>query len=142
MMSRPLLFVGEGFFPHVGSFAYAFTGRFESWRDLPTSTVPFPSLIRCFAGAPLARGPAAPPLFRVSIHLTASSTRAALCPQLRQGLGYWTGALPYPAPQRPSPGLLWSLMGCLLVARNHAGQCGEYITLTSNRKSCRRYHRP
>ena len=80
MMSGPLLFVGEGFFPHVGSFAYAFTGRFESWRDLPTSTVPFSSLVRCLAGAPIAgfAGPARlfPPLFGVPIHRAPSSTMA------------------------------------------------------------------
>ncbi len=75
MMLRPLLFVGEGFFPYVGSFAYAFPGRFESWRDLLTSTVPFPSLVRCLAGAPIARGPVAPLLFGVSIHRTPFSTR-------------------------------------------------------------------
>jgi hypothetical protein len=53
MISRPLLFVGEGFFPYVGS----------------------------FAGAPLAKGPVVPPLFGVSIHRTPSPTRASQSPR-------------------------------------------------------------
>jgi hypothetical protein len=84
MMSGPLLFVGEGFFPNVSSFAYAFPARLEGWRDLLAfSTVPFSSLVRCLAGAPLARGPVAPALllpllFGVSIHRTPFSTRGAI----------------------------------------------------------------
>jgi hypothetical protein len=58
MMSRPLLFVGEGFFPNAGSFAYAFPARLEGWRNLlASSTVPFSSLVRCLAGAPIAGAP-------------------------------------------------------------------------------------
>jgi hypothetical protein len=86
MMSGPLLFVGEGFFPNVSSFAYAFPSfaSLEGWRDLLAfSTVPFSSLVRCLAGAPLARGPVAPALllpllFGVSIHRTPFSTRGAI----------------------------------------------------------------
>src|SRR5215210_3114445 len=85
-MRRPLLFVGEGFFPFAGSFAHAFPGRFEAWRVLlASSTVPFSSLVRCLAGAPLARGHVAPallfpPLFGVPIHRTSSSARASQRP--------------------------------------------------------------
>src|SRR3712207_5178534 len=72
MMSRPLLFVGEGFFPYARLPSFA---GLAGWRALlGSSTVPFSSLAR------LARGPVASPLFGVSIHRTASSTRAALCP--------------------------------------------------------------
>src|SRR5215213_3304671 len=67
MMSGPLLFVGEGFFPYARLPSFASLG---GWRALlGSSTVPFSSLTR------LARGPVAPPLFGVSIHRTPSSTR-------------------------------------------------------------------
>jgi len=80
MMSRPLLFVGEGFFPNAGSFAYAFPACLEGWRDLLASTVRFSSLVRCLAGAPIAgfAGPAR--LFRVPIHRAPSSTTASQRP--------------------------------------------------------------
>jgi hypothetical protein len=85
MMSRPLLFVGEGFFPNAGSFAYAFPACLEGWRNLlASSTVAFSSLVPCLAGAPIAgfAGPARlfPPLFGVPIHRAPSSTTASQRP--------------------------------------------------------------
>jgi hypothetical protein len=85
MWLRPLLFVGEGFFPNVSSFAYAFPACLEGWRDLlASSTVAFSSLVRCLAGAPIAgfAGPARlfPPLFGVPIHRAPSSTTASQRP--------------------------------------------------------------
>jgi len=84
MMSRPLLFVGEGFFPNAGSFAYAFPACLEGWRDLLASTVRFSSLVRCLAGAPIAgfAGLARlfPPLLGVPIHRAPSSTTASQRP--------------------------------------------------------------
>ncbi len=84
MMSRLLLFVGKGFFPNAGSFAYAFPARLEDWRDLLASTVPFSSLVRCLAGASIAgfAGPARlfPPPFGVPIHRAPSSTMASQRP--------------------------------------------------------------
>ena len=79
MMSGPLLFVGKGFFPYASSFArFPSFASLEGWRDLLASTVPYSSLVRCLAGAPIARGPVAParlfpPLFGVPIHRALSS---------------------------------------------------------------------
>jgi hypothetical protein len=92
-MRRPLLFVGEGFFRYSGSFA---GGRLKGWRDLLASTVPFSTLVRCLAGAPIASfaGPARlfPPLFGVLIHRTPPSTTAALRPPERLR---WPGGAPF-----------------------------------------------
>src|SRR5918997_5801809 len=132
MMSPPLLFVGEGFFPYVGSFAYAFPGRFESWRDLLTSTVPFPSLVRCLAGAPIARGPVAPLLFGVSIHRTPSATRASQRPSGRLHSPLPPLIQPHPPPRLNSSSLyrrvraLQAVLERLVVG---VAKVGEGITL-------------